>query len=467
MSELDYSSSYVQPEEERRRGLFSILLGRGPFYQPSPVMYERPVDPGFTAPRSGERMPIDPGFVGPRTPSFPPALAASPATLTAAENPQPILGRRNTPDVPPPLVSRATAPLVGGTAPSVPPPLVTRGEAEPPAMRRDAPPILGAGDRYLRYVQEAPQREDFAKYELKPWQKIVGGTLATLAGTFSHNPEIAGVLGRQLFNRPEMKYQGALGEYEKRLGQYKTAADVEREQAEERRKQEETTAKLNAPPGFKRVDAYTNEQGQHVEVFANDKGEIQERVGGKVLPGRSTVVPAPHTTDFGGYHWQYDPGGKLPGPRQDDWVRLGVSNRQRDEGETPAQRLARQKARNQAEREKGTGLRQAEQEIRRRYGLTGFAATEPWPQEAIDELEAEKQRTQDEYEQKLGNLGEDVRHFDYNSQRSSRTSKRGGQVTALDRTNPDHRRIAEQILNEAGGDVDKARQIARQRGYRF
>jgi len=194
----------------------------------------------------------------------------------------------------------------------------------------------------------------------------------------------------------------------------------------------------------------------------------------KAMEQAKGTAGSPHTTDFGGFHWQYDPKGNLPGTRQGDWVRLGVSNRQADGELTPAQKLARSKAFSQAEREKGAELRRAEVDIRKRYGLgygeTGMAATEQWPPEAIADLEDAKQRVQDEYESKLGNLGADVSHFDYSSQRGSPTSQRGGAGTPgkfLDTRNPEHRRIAAEILQQAGGDVNKARQIAKQRGYAF
>jgi hypothetical protein len=130
---------------------------------------------------------------------------------------------------------------------------------------------------------------------------------------------------------------------------------------------------------------------------------------------------------------------------------------------TPAQKLARQKTINQYEREKDEGLRKAETEIRKRYGLTGMAATEAWPQEATDDLLSEKKRVQEEYETKLSNLGENVTHFDY----SSRGSSQNGAGVKLDRSNQEHRRIAKQILDEAGGDAEKARKIARQRNFKF
>ena len=130
---------------------------------------------------------------------------------------------------------------------------------------------------------------------------------------------------------------------------------------------------------------------------------------------------------------------------------------------------------NLAETQKNAQLRQAETNIRKRYGLTGFAATEAWPQEAADELEQVKQGIQDEYENKLSNLGGEVSHYDYSAQQpASRAGTQpagatapqgGGQV--LDRNNAEHRDIAAQILAEAGGDKQKARQIARKRGYKF
>jgi hypothetical protein len=124
---------------------------------------------------------------------------------------------------------------------------------------------------------------------------------------------------------------------------------------------------------------------------------------------------------------------------------------------TPAQKLARQKTINQYEREKDEGLRKAETEIRKRYGLTGMAATEAWPQEATDDLLAEKKRVQEEYETKLSNLGENVTHG----------ASQNGNGVKLDRSNQEHRRIAKQILDEAGGDAEKARKIARQRNFKF
>jgi hypothetical protein len=40
------------------------------------------------------------------------------------------------------------------------------------------------------------------------------------------------------------------------------------------------------PPGYKHVSSYTNEQGQHVDVFADAQGNIQERAGGAVQEKR-------------------------------------------------------------------------------------------------------------------------------------------------------------------------------------
>lgn len=130
---------------------------------------------------------------------------------------------------------------------------------------------------------------------------------------------------------------------------------------------------------------------------------------------------------------------------------------------TPAQKLARQKTLNLYVTQKDADLRKAEDTIRKRYGLTGMAATEAWPKEATDDLLSEKQRVQDEYETKLSNLGESVTHFDY----SSRGTSQNGNGVKLDRSNQEHRRIAKQILDEAGGDPEKARKIARERNFKF
>lgn len=148
---------------------------------------------------------------------------------------------------------------------------------------------------------------------------------------------------------------------------------------------------------------------------------------------------------------------------------LALQNRYREGGETPAQKLSRQKALNLAEAQKGAALARAEREIRRRYGLTDFAATDAWPQQAIDELQGEKQRIQDEYETKLSTLGADVEHFEYGESRNARQPSRvpSGRGVRLDRNNAEHRRIAAEILAQAGGNKERARQIARQRGYNF
>ena len=161
-----------------------------------------------------------------------------------------------------------------------------------------------------------------------------------------------------------------------------------------------------------------------------------------------------------------------------EYLRLAPEARadvRNDQGsrETPAQEQARIRSMNLAETQKNAALRSAENTIRNRYGFKGFMATEEWPPEAINELNEMKQAIQDEYETKLSNLGADVTHFDYLQQRQpQRTATRSaGSASqtgkALDPDNPDHRAIAAQILQEAGGDKAKARQIARSRGFKF
>jgi hypothetical protein len=92
---------------------------------------------------------------------------------------------------------------------------------------------------------QEPKREDFQKYDLPTWKKVLGGGLATIAGATSRDPRVTEELATSIFQRPELKYEKAEQEYGRRLGQAKTTADVEREQAEEERKQRETPKSKN------------------------------------------------------------------------------------------------------------------------------------------------------------------------------------------------------------------------------
>jgi hypothetical protein len=92
-----------------------------------------------------------------------------------------------------------------------------------------------------------------------------------------HDPRITEDLATRIFQRPELKYQQAEREYGQQLGRAKTAADVEREQAEEQRK-------IDLPDKTdKKIDEYTNDQQQRVQVMQRPDGSTYERVGGKVF----------------------------------------------------------------------------------------------------------------------------------------------------------------------------------------
>ena len=105
----------------------------------------------------------------------------------------------------------------------------------------------------------------------------MGGALAAIAGAAGRDPRMAGQLATGIFQRPELKYQQAEQEYQQRLGRAKTAADVEREAAEEQRK-------IDLPDKTdKKLDEYTNENQQRVQVMQRPDGSTYERIGGKVF----------------------------------------------------------------------------------------------------------------------------------------------------------------------------------------
>lgn len=219
----------------------------------------------------------------------------------------------------------------------------------------------------------------------------------------------------------------------------------------------------------RKLDEYVSEDGQRMLIFQRPDGSTYEKAFGTVREKEPTERLE---TTFSVWRKQHPNADVAEYFRSEAQAREDVRN-ERPDRETPAQRQARVRAKNLAETQKNAALARAENEFRRRYGLTGLAATETWPQEATDELAEMKQRIQDEYETKLTNLGEDVRHFDYSQQgqrrgasaQTSATPQGGGQV--LDRNNPEHRRIAAQILAEPGGDKNKAREIDRSRNFKF
>ena len=348
------------------------------------------------------------------------------------------------------------------------------GDAQPSATLGNEPkaPIqpLGMAERYKTLEPERPDKSRFPEH-VGLGRKILG-TLATIGagyyGASVHDPALAGRVAERMFHP---QYSRAMDEYNTRLGDIANEAKLGQTEAETNLANARSYDLLHPQPKLgtqpKIAYHYTNDKGQEVSVYEDGT----EKIGSAVQ--HQLAQTAPHTTDFGGFHWQYDPEGKLPGTRRGNWVRLGPSNRQgRESGDelTPAQKLARTRLRNQYEREKNEGLSRAEDDIRKRYGLTGFAASEAWPQQAIDELKSAKQNVQDEYESKLGNLGDEVTHFDYRAQRNAGGANQPGAQAGgktLDRNNPDDRQVAADILREAGGDVNKARQLARQRGYKF
>jgi hypothetical protein len=133
---------------------------------------------------------------------------------------------------------------------------------EPPGGPSTSP-FLGASaspakptayQNYQALLGQEPQRADFDKYALPTWKKVLGGGLAAIAGAASRDPQLTGQLATSIFRRPEIKYQEAEQEYGRRLGQAKTAADVEREAAEEQRKKDLPT-KPEKPEGLDR-EAY-------------------------------------------------------------------------------------------------------------------------------------------------------------------------------------------------------------------
>jgi hypothetical protein len=323
------------------------------------------------------------------------------------------------------------------------------------------PPVKDYASEYAAQLANQPQRQQPKKENR--WETALGLGLSFLGGM--KDPNVGYQLAKGVLEGPQrdadQRYKKATEDWKGKLGGIEKEGELGRTgaQAEEAR----ARAWSLEHPKPEKETPHTVETAEGVYEYNPDTRRYDIRVGG---PKKEAGSPTPHTVETGRGVYQYNPDTN----KYDIYVGPPKREARSSEDLTPAQKLARSKARNQAEREKGEGLRRAEDDIRKRYGLTGFAANEPWPQEATDDLESAKQRVQDEYEQKLGNLGADVSHFDYSSQRGSRTSQRGGAGApgkVLDTKNPEHRRIAAEILQEAGGDVNKARQIAKQRGYAF
>ena len=321
-------------------------------------------------------------------------------------------------------------------------------------------------DRYRTLAGQEPRRDQFPVPKLKTWQKILL-PIASFAAEFGRPGQgIAamkeGFEGPQRerdkkFTQAHQQWEGQLG----RVGEEIKLGEV----AARTRKLDEKPDK----PEDKKIDEYTNADGKRTLTFQRPDGSIYDKTGGDV----NLKEPVQRTeTPFSLWRKQH--------PKDDvsEYFKLQPEARAQvkaDQGgvETPAQKQARIRSMNLAETQKNAALRSAENTIRNRYGFKGFMATEEWPPEAINELNEMKQAIQDEYETKLSNLGADVTHFDYLQQRQpQRTATRSaGSASqtgkALDPDNPDHRAIAAQILQEAGGDKAKARQIARSRGFKF
>lgn len=395
-----------------------------------------------------------------------PTLSARPRLgVTGADNPDRKLGSYPRPNLPQPAGTSAdipeAPPINIGGAP---------GGSTEPIPTSVAPPVKppGFSDRYRDWASTEPQRND-PQFKVPTWKKALGIGLAGIASGFSPNHPDAGTLYRGIsegpYNRAEQAWEKKGGEIQKEAG----LADTEAQMREREEKAELERAKANQPAKRQyeninqlHADAVQDAISRGVDPSKDPKVQQIEDSIQRTQKESAPRAGTPHTVETGRGVFQYNP----DTDKYDIYVGPPKREARDPNDETPAQKLARTRMRNQAEREKGEGLRWAEDDIRKRYGLTGFAANEPWPQEATDELTEEKQRIQDEYEAKLGNLGADVTHFDYRAQNGAPTGQ-GAHGNNLDRQNPEHQRIAKQILDEAGGDVEKARQIARRRGYKF
>jgi hypothetical protein len=449
-------------------------------------------------------LPAAPLIAGPGSGWAAPAM--SPAGMAARPTfaPAPLRPAAQPPEISPLLAERpkfAPAPMPGtASAPEIAPPIGAAPASPPAGVFPPAPLPTPPPTAREVFVQEHGQRPAYTQFHPAPmplWKKILAPIAVAAAGW--GNPQGGARAYDEIYNEPrreaQERYQAATGEYDRGLAD---AIDTEREDRAER----EADARIDearartahlAPalePPIRLRPATIEDPGKPGEPLAVDFNPTN---GEYLNPDTHEPIPGAH-------RWQRP----APQPEKErdvqDWLearhlentaanrdkaRDAIAGRGRrgtgGEGETPAQRQARIRQINQAETEKTVGLDRAEREIRQRYGLTRLAANDPWPAEAIDELQAEKQRVQDLYETKLANLGVDVQHFDYGNQRgggnrapgAGRTANgRGGQAQSgkgitLDRANPADQRLAAQILEEAGGDVEKARKIARQRGYRF
>jgi hypothetical protein len=109
---------------------------------------------------------------------------------------------------------------------------------------------------------------------------------------------------------------------------------------------------------------------------------------------------SPHTVETGEGVYQFNP----DSGRYD--IRVGPPKpRSGNNGELNPAQIARM--RNSAEQQKAAALRQAENDVRRHYGLDKPDPMNPqgeWPQEAIDEISSRKEQIQNDYLEKLSNV---------------------------------------------------------------